>query len=91
MTACMHTNIHGKIAIRAPLALPCRRSHLQEVRVSSSRVINSNSCDLLTPCIGCLQVTILNTVNTRLPFLPADDTMDVKEEVRLRSRVLDLR
>ena len=39
----------------------------------------------------CGQVTILNTVNTRLPFLPADEKMDVKEEVRLKTRVLDLR
>ncbi|CAL8467107.1 g6643 [Coccomyxa elongata] len=37
------------------------------------------------------QVTILNTVNIKLPFLPADEELDVKEEVRLRSRVLDLR
>ena len=36
-------------------------------------------------------MTILNTVNTRLPFLPADEKMDVKEEVRLKTRVLDLR
>ena len=41
-------------------------------------------------CTG-LQVTILNTVNTKLSFLPADEDMEVKEEVRLRTRVLDLR
>lgn len=38
-----------------------------------------------------MQVTILNTVSIKLPFLPADEELDVKEEVRLRNRVLDLR
>ena len=42
---------------------------------------------------GCtvLQVTVVNTVNTRLPFLPADENVEVSEEVRLRTRILDLR
>lgn len=44
----------------------------------------------LLRCV-CMQVTILNTVNVKLPFLPADEELDVKEEVRLRTRVLDLR
>ena len=38
-----------------------------------------------------LQVTVVNTVNSRLPFLPADEEVEVKEEVRLRTRILDLR
>lgn len=38
-----------------------------------------------------MQVTVVNTVNTRLPFLPADEAVEVSEEVRLRTRILDLR
>lgn len=33
----------------------------------------------------------MNSVNVKLPFLPSDEEVDVKEEVRLRNRVLDLR
>jgi aspartyl-tRNA synthetase len=44
-------------------------------------------------CIGvsAAQVTVLNAVATKLPFLPADEDTVVSEEVRLRTRVLDLR
>jgi hypothetical protein len=38
-----------------------------------------------------VQVEMLNSVNLKLPFLPADEDVEVKEEVRLRHRVLDLR
>ena len=37
------------------------------------------------------QVTVLNAVATKLPFLPADEDAVISEEVRLRTRVLDLR
>ncbi|CAK0735244.1 hypothetical protein CVIRNUC_000549 [Coccomyxa viridis] len=37
------------------------------------------------------QVTVLNTVTAGLPFLPADEKVSVSEEVRLKTRVLDLR
>lgn len=36
-------------------------------------------------------VAILNTVEQKLPFLPADDSAHLGEESRLRNRVLDLR
>ena len=36
-------------------------------------------------------VTILNAVTSKLPFLPAEDTTQLSEEVRLKHRVLDLR
>ncbi len=36
-------------------------------------------------------VTILNAVNSKLPFLPAEDSVQLSEEVRLKHRVLDLR
>lgn len=36
-------------------------------------------------------VTILNTVTSKLPFLPAEDSTQLSEEVRLKHRVLDLR
>lgn len=36
-------------------------------------------------------VTILNVVTSKLPFLPAEDSTQVSEEVRLKHRVLDLR
>ncbi|KAL0025277.1 hypothetical protein WJX77_012575 [Trebouxia sp. C0004] len=36
-------------------------------------------------------VTILNAVSSKLPFLPAEDSMQLSEEVRLKHRVLDLR
>lgn len=42
--------------------------------------------------VGCAgQVTVLNAVATKLPFLPADEDTVISEEVRLRTRVLDLR
>ena len=41
-------------------------------------------------CYAC-QVTVLNTVTAGLPFLPADEKVSVSEEVRLKTRVLDLR
>ncbi len=36
-------------------------------------------------------VTILNAVSSKLPFLPAEDSIQLSEEVRLKHRVLDLR
>ena len=48
------------------------------------------SARLRQVCYGC-QVTVLNSVNAGLPFLPADDKVSVSEEVRLKTRVLDLR
>lgn len=36
-------------------------------------------------------VTILNAVSSKLPFLPAEDSTQLSEEVRLKHRVLDLR
>ncbi|KAL3133042.1 hypothetical protein ABBQ38_006948 [Trebouxia sp. C0009 RCD-2024] len=36
-------------------------------------------------------VTILNAVTSKLPFLPAEDSTQLSEEVRLKHRVLDLR
>ena len=36
-------------------------------------------------------VTILNAVHTNLPFLPAEESLQLSEEVRLKHRVLDLR
>ena len=36
-------------------------------------------------------VTILNAVGSNLPFLPAEDNLQLSEEVRLKHRVLDLR
>ena len=36
-------------------------------------------------------VPILNTVTSKLPFLPAEDNTQLSEEVRLKHRVLDLR
>lgn len=36
-------------------------------------------------------VTVLNSINTKLPFLPSDDGAQLSEEVRLRNRVLDIR
>lgn len=36
-------------------------------------------------------VTILNAVHTNLPFLPAEENLQLSEEVRLKHRVLDLR
>lgn len=36
-------------------------------------------------------VTILNAVHSKLPFLPAEEALQLSEEVRLTHRVLDLR
>ena len=36
-------------------------------------------------------VTVVNTVSSKLPFLPAEDNLQLSEEVRLKHRVLDLR
>jgi aspartyl-tRNA synthetase len=36
-------------------------------------------------------VDIVNAVKAKLPFIPADEEVELKEEVRLRHRVLDLR
>lgn len=36
-------------------------------------------------------VTVLNSINVKLPFLPSEDGAQLSEEVRLRNRVLDLR
>ena len=36
-------------------------------------------------------VTVLNSINVKLPFLPSETGAQLSEEVRLRHRVLDLR
>ena len=36
-------------------------------------------------------VTVLNSINVKLPFLPSEAGAQLSEEVRLRHRVLDLR
>lgn len=36
-------------------------------------------------------VTVLNSINVKLPFLPSEDGAQLSEEVRLKHRVLDLR
>ena len=37
------------------------------------------------------RVSVLNTVTQKLPFLPAEEGGELKEDVRLRHRILDLR
>eukprot|EP00884_Botryococcus_braunii_P019181 jgi/Botrbrau1/5947/Bobra.0366s0117.1 len=37
------------------------------------------------------EVEVVNPVRAKLPFIPADEEVELKEEVRLRHRVLDLR
>jgi hypothetical protein len=60
--------------------------------IGHRRVEEGQALHLLIGVKVCVaQVTLLNAVNTKLPYLPSDEETDVKEEVRLRTRILDLR